>query len=44
MIVVTHTDFDGICSAALFLRKYGEKTHIRFATVNEAKDLSKSNF
>ena len=44
MIVVTHTDFDGICSAALFLRKYGEKTHIRFATVNEAKQLSKSNF
>ncbi len=27
-----------------FLRKYGEKTRIRFATVNEAKLLSKSNF
>lgn len=44
MIIVTHTDFDGICSAALFLRKYGEKAKIRFATVNEAKQLSESNF
>ncbi|MHA2306251.1 MAG: DHHA1 domain-containing protein [Candidatus Hodarchaeales archaeon] len=44
MIIVTHTDFDGICSAALFLRKYGKKAEIRFATVNEAKKLSKSDF
>jgi oligoribonuclease NrnB/cAMP/cGMP phosphodiesterase (DHH superfamily) len=44
MIIVTHTDFDGICSAALFLRKYGKKAEIRFATVNEAKILSKSDF
>ncbi len=44
MIIVTHIDFDGICSAALFLRRYGEEVHIRFATVNEAKNLSKSNF
>ncbi|MFX0150815.1 MAG: DHHA1 domain-containing protein [Candidatus Hodarchaeota archaeon] len=43
MRVVTHTDIDGICCAALFLRKFGFKTEIIFATVKEAKQLSHSN-
>ena len=42
MKIVTHTDFDGICCAALFLRKYGFKIEIIYATVKEAKELSSS--
>jgi len=34
--IVTHIDFDGICSAALFIRKFGEKIEIIFATVQQA--------
>jgi len=43
MRIVTHTDFDGICCAALFLRKYGLDIDIIFASVKEAKQLSLSN-
>ncbi|MFX0172132.1 MAG: DHHA1 domain-containing protein [Candidatus Hodarchaeota archaeon] len=43
MRIATHTDLDGICCAALFLRKFGFETEIIFATVNEAKQLSLSN-
>ena len=42
MKIVTHTDFDGICCAALFLRKYGFKIETVYATVKEAKQLSKT--
>jgi single-stranded DNA-specific DHH superfamily exonuclease len=38
--IVTHTDFDGICCAALFLRKFGLDMEIIYATVKEAKELS----
>ncbi len=38
--IVTHTDFDGICCAALFLRKFGLDIEIIYATVKEAKELS----
>lgn len=38
--IVTHTDFDGICCAALFLRKFGLEIEIVYATVKEAKELS----
>lgn len=44
MIIVTHTDLDGICSAALFIRKYGNKVEIKYASVNEAKELHQSGF
>ncbi|UCG02040.1 MAG: hypothetical protein JSW11_20900 [Candidatus Heimdallarchaeota archaeon] len=37
---MTHTDFDGICCAALFLRKFGFDIEIIYATVKEAKNLS----
>jgi single-stranded DNA-specific DHH superfamily exonuclease len=40
--IVTHTDFDGICCAALFFRKFGFNIEIIFATVKEAKDFSNS--
>jgi oligoribonuclease NrnB/cAMP/cGMP phosphodiesterase (DHH superfamily) len=43
MIVVTHTDLDGICSAALFIRKFGSDIEIIYTTVNEAKQISKGN-
>jgi len=39
-MIVTHTDFDGICCAALFLRKFGFEIEIIYATVKEAKELS----
>jgi oligoribonuclease NrnB/cAMP/cGMP phosphodiesterase (DHH superfamily) len=39
--IVTHIDFDGICSAALFIRKYGEILDIIFATVQQAKQFSR---
>jgi hypothetical protein len=42
--IVTHTDFDGICCAALFLRKYGSDIEIIYTTVKEAKRLSRTNF
>jgi len=38
--IVTHIDFDGICSAALFIRKFGENIDIIFATVQQAKQFS----
>ncbi|MFX1282498.1 MAG: DHHA1 domain-containing protein [Promethearchaeota archaeon] len=44
MRIVTHTDFDGICCAALFLRKFGSEIEITFATVKKAKELSNRNF
>ncbi len=40
MKIVTHIDFDGICSAALFIRKFGETVDIIFATVQQAKQFS----
>jgi oligoribonuclease NrnB/cAMP/cGMP phosphodiesterase (DHH superfamily) len=40
MKIITHTDFDGICCAALFLKKYGNEIDIGYLTVNEAKELS----
>ncbi|MFX0182168.1 MAG: DHHA1 domain-containing protein [Candidatus Hodarchaeota archaeon] len=43
MRIVTHTDLDGICCAALFLRKYGLDIDIIFASVKEAKQLSMSD-
>lgn len=44
MNIVTHTDLDGICCAALFIRKYGSQIKIIFATVNEARRISEENF
>lgn len=44
MIIVTHTDLDGICSAALFIRKYGNNVEIQYASVKEAKELHQSGF
>ncbi len=41
--IVTHTDFDGICCAALFIRKFGVSTDIIYSTVQQAKDFSDSN-
>jgi len=38
--IVTHIDFDGICSAALFIRKFGDGIDIIFATVQQAKQFS----
>ncbi len=38
--IVTHIDFDGICSAALFIRKFGEEIDIIFASVQQAKQFS----
>ncbi len=38
--IATHTDFDGICCAALFLRKFGSNIEIQYLTVKKAKDLS----
>ena len=43
MRVVTHTDFDGICCAALFIRKFGSDIEIIYASVDEAKELNFSN-
>ena len=40
MKIVTHIDFDGICSAALFIRKFGENIDIIFATVQQAIQFS----
>ncbi len=42
--LITHIDFDGICCAALFIRKFGSSVDITYATVQEAKQLSKDNF
>jgi hypothetical protein len=42
--IVTHTDFDGICCAALFIRKFGSSVEIKFATVQQAKQLAEENF
>ncbi len=42
MKVVTHTDLDGICCAALFIRKFGFDIDIIYASVNETKDLTLS--
>ncbi len=44
MKLVTHTDLDGLCCAALFIRKYGSSIDIIYATVQEAKQLSIDNF
>ncbi|MFX0015795.1 MAG: DHHA1 domain-containing protein [Promethearchaeota archaeon] len=41
---MTHTDLDGICCAALFLRKYDFKVDIIYATVKEAGELSRTGF
>ncbi|MHA1444868.1 MAG: DHHA1 domain-containing protein [Candidatus Hodarchaeales archaeon] len=40
MKIVTHIDFDGICSAALFIRKFGKNIDIIFASVQQAKQFS----
>ncbi len=42
--IATHTDFDGICCAALFLRKFGFDIKVIYSTVKEAKDLSNGGF
>ncbi len=42
--IVTHTDFDGICCAALFLRKFGFNIEITYTTVKEARELSNAGF
>ncbi len=44
MRVVTHTDLDGICCAALFLRKFGSNIEIKYSTVKVAKELSNADF
>ena len=44
MRIVTHTDFDGICCAALFLHKFGSSVEITYSSVKEAKELSKANY
>ncbi len=44
MRIVTHTDFDGICCAALFIRKFGSSIDITFATIKQAQQLSEENF
>ena len=44
MKLVTHIDFDGICCAALFIRKFGSTIGITYATVQQAKQLSADNF
>ncbi|MHA2243559.1 MAG: DHHA1 domain-containing protein [Candidatus Hodarchaeales archaeon] len=41
---MTHTDLDGICCAALFLRKFGSDIEIKFVSVKVAKELSNANF
>jgi oligoribonuclease NrnB/cAMP/cGMP phosphodiesterase (DHH superfamily) len=43
MRIVTHTDFDGVCCAALFLRKFGSNIEIIYLSVNEAKEYSNSS-
>ncbi|MFX0088129.1 MAG: DHHA1 domain-containing protein [Candidatus Hodarchaeota archaeon] len=40
MKIITHTDFDGVCCAALFLRKFSNEINIEYFTVDEAKKLS----
>ncbi len=42
--IATHTDFDGICCAALFLRKFGFDIDIEYLTVKKAKELSAAGF
>jgi hypothetical protein len=37
--IITHIDFDGICSAALFIRKFGKNVEITFSTIQEAKNF-----
>lgn len=34
--ILTHIDMDGVCCAALFLRKYGSKIEITYSTVTQA--------
>ena len=41
--IVTHTDFDGICCASLFLRKFGTEIDILYSTINQAKKLANKN-
>jgi nanoRNase/pAp phosphatase (c-di-AMP/oligoRNAs hydrolase) len=38
--IITHTDFDGICCSALFIRKYGIDVEIIYATVQQAEILN----
>ncbi|MFW9778580.1 MAG: hypothetical protein ACFFE8_06965 [Candidatus Heimdallarchaeota archaeon] len=40
--ILTHTDMDGVCCAALFLRKYGTDLDVTYASVKQAGDLDKS--
>ena len=42
MRIVTHTDFDGICCAALFIRKFGSNIDIIYSSVQQAKEYSDS--
>ncbi|MHA2225501.1 MAG: DHHA1 domain-containing protein [Candidatus Hodarchaeales archaeon] len=42
MKIATHTDLDGLCSSALFLRKFGTDIEIEYITVNKAKELTVS--
>jgi len=37
--IITHIDFDGICSAALFVRKFGKDVEITFSTIQQAKQF-----
>ncbi|MFW9855588.1 MAG: hypothetical protein ACFFFG_11030 [Candidatus Thorarchaeota archaeon] len=40
--ILTHTDMDGVCCAALFIRKYGTDVDITYATVKQAHEFDKS--
>jgi hypothetical protein len=40
--VLTHTDMDGVCCAALFIRKYGKDIDITYATVKQAQQFDGS--
>jgi hypothetical protein len=37
--IITHIDFDGICCAALFIRKFGKNVEINFSTIQQAKQF-----
>ncbi len=37
--IVTHIDFDGICCAALFIRKFGRSVEIYFSTIQQARQF-----
>ncbi len=39
MNIATHTDMDGVCCAALFIRKFGSEIKIVYLSVNEANNF-----